>query len=53
MDAREQHHHEQQRMQEQMRHMQQMQQMGMGPGFMPGMDLGAMFGNVGDLDSFL
>ncbi|KAH9463050.1 hypothetical protein Pst134EA_015137 [Puccinia striiformis f. sp. tritici] len=45
MDPREQHHHEQQRIQDQMRHMQHMHHMGMGAGFMPGMDLAAMFGN--------
>jgi hypothetical protein len=48
MDPREQRHHEQQRMQDQMRHMQHMDHMGMGAGFMPGMDLAAMFGNVSD-----
>ncbi|KAA1094858.1 cleavage polyadenylation factor subunit fip1 [Puccinia graminis f. sp. tritici] len=46
MDPQEQHHHEQQRMQDQMRHMQHMNHMGMGAGFMPGMDLAAMFGNA-------
>jgi len=45
MDPREQHHHEQQRLQDQMRHMQHMHHMGMGPGFLPRMDLAAMFGN--------
>ncbi|MBW0465790.1 hypothetical protein O181_005505 [Austropuccinia psidii MF-1] len=41
---REQQHHEQ-RLQDQMRHMQHMQHMGMTAGFLPGMDLTAMFGN--------
>ena len=48
MDPREQHHHEQQRLQDQMRHMQHMHHMGMGPGFLPRMDLAAMFGNVSE-----
>lgn len=45
LDPREQRQHEQQRLQDQMRHMQHMHHMGMGAGFMPGMDLAAMFGN--------